>query len=150
MTIYTLAEFATPPHKNKYLLVIPNRCSRLVQPVSLRAITAEAVANATAPHRNLAYGALRRLMFENKKYFISRFSQHVRKILGIEDAFTTTYIPQTNFQVKIYPTGWDVYICIGKFGYRSQIRRIANCTPFKLVLLQPAHAIVMQSDPKDV
>lgn len=40
-----------------------------------------------------------------------------------------------------------MYNNILAYGYNTQIHRITNCTPLELVLRQPPHTIVMQSDP---
>lgn len=44
----------------------------------------------------------------------------------------------------------DVHTDILTYGYNTQIRRIANCTLFKLVLSQMPHAIVMQPNREGV
>ena len=149
VTIDTLGELIRTPRGNRFLLVITDRFSKIVRTVPLKSISAESVAKAFVTHWVMVYGPPLWLLSDNGKQFTARFFQHVCRILGIENLFTTTYHPQCNGQVERFnrtilaglrhfigdhPKEWDMYSDSLTYAYNTQVHRSTNCSPFELVL----------------
>ena len=162
VAIDLLGELIKTPRGNRFLLVISDRFSKLVRTVPMKTITAEAVAKAFVTHWVMAYGPPVWLLSDNGKQFTSRFFQHVCRILGVENLFTTTYHPQTNGQVERYnrtllsairtyvsdhPKDWDLFTDVITYSYNTQVHRVTSCTPFELVLSRPPSSLVLAPEP---
>lgn len=97
-----LASSSLLPAKNKFLLVVSDRLSKLVRTVPLLTVNAEAVFKTLVTHRVNAYGPPRRLLSGIRKQFTSKFFSHVRKMLATENVFTKMCQPQSNGQSERY------------------------------------------------
>ena len=135
--------------KNRYLLVISDRFTKLTQVVSLPRINAYTVAVAFCEAWVFKYGAPRSLLSDNGKQFVAQLFQSVCKILGVSNIFTATYHPQTNGQVERYnrtilsmlrnyvnehQSDWDEYVSALTYAYNTHVHRTTKTTPFSLVL----------------
>jgi transposase InsO family protein len=89
-------------HGNRFLLVITDRFSKLTSTVSLRVISALAVAKAFCEHWVFVYGTPRYALTDNGAQFAAKFFLEVCRELGIAKVFTTAYHPQTNGQFERY------------------------------------------------
>ena len=94
VTIDLLGELITTSQRNRFLLVIKERFSKLVRTVPLKRITAVVIARDFVRHWVLVYGPPALLLSDNARQFTARFFQDVCRILGIKNLFTTTYQPQ--------------------------------------------------------
>ena len=138
--------------KNRYLLVISDRFTKLTQVVALPRINAYTVAVAFCESWVFKYGAPKQLLSDNGKQFVAKLFQAVCKILGVSNVFTATYHPQTNGQVERYnrtilamlrnyvnehQNDWDHYAGALTYAYNSHVHRTTGTTPFSLVLSRP-------------
>ena len=86
----------TTGKRNRYLLVIADRYSKLTKTVTLKNITAATVARAFVEHWVFQFGPPAELLSDNGGQFTSKFFQQVCLILCIKKLFTSAYHPQTN------------------------------------------------------
>lgn len=127
-----LGELITTPRKNRWLLVITDRFTKLVCTVPLRRVSAAAVAKAFVHHWVFVYGPPLKVLADNGKQVTARLFQESFQILGIRNLFTTTYHPQTNGQVERFnrtilsalrhyvaehPKDWDLFTDALTFAY---------------------------------
>ena len=144
--------------KMRFLLVMTDRFTKLTQVVPLRTITALSVATAFVEHWVFKYGPPQTLVSDNGSQFASKFFQSVCAYLGIANAFTSTYHPQTNGQVERYnrtvlamlrsyvnehQSDWDEYATALTYAYNNAIHRSTGTTPFNLVLSNPPASFLM-------
>lgn len=107
--------------------------------VPLLCISAVAIAKAFVDNRILMYGSPRSLSSENEPLFMSKFFQHVCRILSVEKLFSATYHPQSNGQVERFsrtivealrhyvadnPIKLDLYTRIRTISYNMQIHNV--------------------------
>ena len=91
-----------PPSKsgNRHILVMTDRFTKLTQVVPMRKITADKVASAFCVHWVYKYGTPKETLTDNGPQFASKFLQETCQALGISNAFTSAYHPQTNGQAE--------------------------------------------------
>ena len=133
----------------RFILVIADRFTKLTQVVPLRKITAYDVAVAFVEHWVFKYGPPKTLLSDNGSQFVAHFFQRVCRILGTNNAYTTTYHPQTNGQVERFnrsllamlrcyvednPEDWCLMVHVLTFAYNMSVHRSTGTTPFELVL----------------
>ena len=162
VAIDILGPFIRTKNGNRYLLVIGDRFSKLTRTVPLRNITEAAVARAFTTHWAFCYGPPSILLSDNGKQFASRLFVHVCKIMGTNNAFTSTYHPQANGQVERFnrtilaalrhyvldnPRDWDEFTPALTYAYNTQIHRITGFSPFELTLSRPPPHLAIQSRP---
>lgn len=160
VSIDILGELPVTPRKNRYLLVISDRFSKLTKTVPLRGITATTVAQAFCTHWVFTYGPPVFLLSDNGAQFTSKFFQAVCKILGISNLFTTTYHPQCNGQVERFnrtilaalrhyigdnQREWDLYSDPLTFAYNATVHRVTGIAPFKLVLSRSPRPLSLEN-----
>jgi transposase InsO family protein len=87
-------------HRNRFLLVISDRFSKLTRTVPLRTITALVVAKAFCDAWVFSYRHPRYLLTDNGTQFNAKFFLAVFREIGIDKIFTTAYHSQTNGQVE--------------------------------------------------
>jgi RNase H-like domain found in reverse transcriptase/Integrase zinc binding domain/Integrase core domain len=85
---------------HQYLVIIPDRFSKLTRALPVQNVTAETVAIAFFNECRSMYGIPLVLLSDNGPQFASRFFQAVCATVGVEQLFTSTYHPQTNGQVE--------------------------------------------------
>ena len=149
MCIDIVGELLRSPRRNKYLLVIVDRFTKLVRTVPLKRITASEVARAFVNHWVFGYGPPAELIADNGKQFTSEFFLDVCRILNVHNAFTTTYHPQTNGQVERFnrtimsavrsyvnerPRDSDLYTSSITYAYNTKPQSSTSIAPFDLVL----------------
>lgn len=100
VAIDILGELPKTKRKNKYLLIISDRFSKLVRTVPMKRITAAAVAEAFVRDWTFVYGPPVYLLSDNGPQFTSKVFQEVCQILRVSNVFTTRYHPQCNGQVE--------------------------------------------------
>ena len=123
---------------NKYLVVITDRYSKLVQTVPLRTINAWNVAKVFCDHWVFVFGRPKYVLSDNGGQCISKFFQSVRNILGTPNLFTTASHPQTNGQVERFnrtilaglrhycpehAKDWDNFSNAITIGYNNTVHR---------------------------
>ncbi len=84
-------------------------------------------------------------------------------ILGVENLFTTTYLPQCNGQgerfnrtildawrhyVADHQHDWDLFSDAVTFAYNTQVHSVTKVSPFELVLSRPPNPLAIQPQPK--
>ena len=109
---------------NRFILVMTDRFTKLTQVVRLRRITAAVIAAAFCQHWVFKYGAPKETLTDNGSQFESKFLRETCQVLGVRNAFTSTYHPQTNGQTERFnrtltamlrcyvddnPQDWDRY-----------------------------------------
>ena len=97
-----LGEFITTRRRNKYLLVITDRFTKLTKTAPMKGISSAEVARTFIDNWVFNYGPPTELISDNGSCFASRFFLDVCRILSIKNHFTTTYHPQANGQVERY------------------------------------------------
>ena len=147
---------------NRFLLVISDRFSKLTRTVPMRNVTEAAVAKAFTTYWAFTYGTPSILLSDNGKQFASRLFVHVCRIMGTDNAFTSTYHPQTNGQVERFnrtllsalrhyvldhPRDWDEFTPALTYAYNTQIHRITGFSPFELTLSRPPPHLALQARP---
>ena len=136
----------------RFLLVLPDRFTKLTQAIPLRRIDAYTVAVAFVEHWIFKYGPPRTLISDNGKQFAAKFFQAVCSLLGLLNIFTSTYHPQTNGQVERYnrtilamlrnyvnehQDDWDRYATALTYAYTNHVHRSMGTTLFSSVLSRP-------------
>ena len=145
---------------HRYLLCITDRYSKMVRTITLKNITAAAVAKAFCEHWVFRYGPPAHLLSDNGGKFIAKFFQDVCTILGIQKLFTTAYHPQTNGQVERYNRtilaglrhfcsehgrDWDRFSHVITFAYNNKVHRATGLTPLDLVLTRPPKPLNLEN-----
>ncbi|MGH0053543.1 MAG: DDE-type integrase/transposase/recombinase [Sphaerochaetaceae bacterium] len=163
VAIDILGELIRSPRGNRYILVITDRFSKLVQTVPLKRITAAEIAKAFVNNWVFVYGPPKKLLSDNGTQFTSRTFQSICNILGIQNLFTTTYHPQANGQVERFnrtllaalrhyvadhPRDWEMFKGAVTYVYNTQPHTTTKIAPFELVLSKPPVPISVQSRPK--
>jgi len=143
----------------RYILVITDRYSKLVQTVPLTKITALSVAQAFCERWVFQYGPPEYLLSDRGTQFVSKFMQKVCKILGIRQAFTAAYHPQTNGQAERFnrtllaalrtfcgehPKQWGQFLQAIVYGYNSTYHRAIKMSPLQLILTIPPPLMALQ------
>ena len=95
-----LGEFITTRRRNKYLLVMTDRFTKLTKTAPMKGISAAEVARTFVDNWVFNYGPPTEVISDNGSCFASRFFLDVCRILSIKNHFTTTYHPQANGQVE--------------------------------------------------
>ena len=161
--IEILGELISMRRRNRYILVISNRLSKLIRTVPLKEITAVHIAQAFVHHCLFVYGPPVKFLSDNGKQFTARFFQNVCRILGMRDVFTTTYHPQANGQVERFsltptsalrmcvgehPDDWDLFSDAVTIAYNTQHHRITNIAPVELVFARALRSLALQAQPQ--
>ena len=148
--------------KNRYLLVISDRFSKMTQTVPLTKVTGLSVARAFCDKWMFPYGPPEQLLSDRGGQFTGNFFKSLCNIVGIRQAFTSAYHPQTNGQVERFNRtilagirafcseegrDWDLYTSALTYGYNSTVHRAIGMTPFELVLSQPPPHLSMSKLP---
>ena len=94
VTMYLLGPL--PPFK------CGQRFNKLSQVVAMKKTTAAIVAAEFCIHWLYKYGAPKETLNDNVSQFASKFLQETCQVLGISNAFTSAYLPQTNGQAERY------------------------------------------------
>jgi transposase InsO family protein len=82
---------------NLFLLVVPDRFSKLTRAYPLASTTADVVSKTFFDAWVAAgYGIPQVLLTENGTQFVSKFFQSFCRILGVKKVFTSAYRPSTN------------------------------------------------------
>ena len=162
VSIDLLGELITTKRKNRYLLVICDRFTKLVRTVPLTSISSAKVAAAFIKHWIFVYGPPVSVLSDNGKQFTARFFIDVCRILGIKNVFTTTYHPQANGQVERFnrtilsalrhyvaehPKDWDLFTDALTYAYNTQAHGSTMVAPFELVLSRPPPALSIEARP---
>ena len=136
----------------RFLLIVTDRFTKLAQVAPLKRITALNVARAFCEIWVFKYGPPKTLLSDNGRQFTSKFFQAVCRLLGINNAFTSAYHPQTNGQAERYnrtllaalrnyvdehQSDWDQYAAPLTYAYNCHVHRSTKTTPFDLVLSRP-------------
>ena len=165
VAIDILGPLLTSRRKNRYLLVIVDRFSKLVRTVPMRNETAATVARAFVTHWVFAYGPPLDLLSDNGPQFASRLFQETCTLLGIKNVFTTTYHPQCNGQaerfnrtilaslrtyVADHPNDWDLFTDALTYAYNTQPHKSTGTAPFELVLSRMPPSLVLRREPEMV
>ena len=152
LAIDILGPFPKTKTGKRFLLVITDCFSKLMQVVALRTITAYTVAVAFCEAWVFKYGVPRTLLSDNGPQFIAKFFHSTCLVLGITNLYTSAYHPQTNGQVERYTRtiasmlrsyvgehqdDWDVYVGPLTYAYNSHVHRTTRTTPVELVLSRP-------------
>lgn len=163
VAIDNLGELLRSSRGNRYILVITDRFSKLVQTAPLKRITAAEIAKAFVNNWVFVYGPPKKLLSDNGTQFTSLTFQSICKILGIQNLFTTTYHPQANGQVERFnrtllaalrhyvadhPRDWDMFTAAVMFAYNTQTHTTTKIAPFELVLSKPPMPISIQARPR--
>ena len=148
----------TTGKRNRYLLVIADRYSKLTKTVPLKNITAATVARAFVEHWVFHFGPPAKLLSDNGGQFTSKFFQQVCQILGIKKLFTTAYHPQTNGQVERFNRtllsglrhfcsehgrDWDQFSDAITYAYNTTVHRATNMSPMQFVFTRPLPSLVL-------
>jgi Integrase zinc binding domain/Integrase core domain len=96
VSIDLLGPLPKTAHRNRFLLVMTDRFSKLTRTVPLRSTTAYVVAKAFCELWVFTYGPPRHVLTDNGPQFAAKFFLAVCRELGIEKVFSSTYHPQTN------------------------------------------------------
>ena len=102
VSIYILGPLPKSRRGKRFLPVITDRFSKLTAVVRLRNVNAYSTAVAICEAWVFKYGPPRTLLSDNGKQFASRFFLSVCQLLGVTNAFTSAYHPQTNGHVERY------------------------------------------------
>ena len=136
----------------QYILVITDRFSKMTKVFPLRGISAYQVAKAFCSEWVYHYGQPAYLLSDRGTQFTSQFFKNVCKILGVKQAFTSAYHPQTNGQTERFNRtllaslrcfctehgrDWDAFLQAVAYGYNCTVHTATKCTPFELMLTQP-------------
>ena len=142
-----------------YILVITDRYSKMTAVHPLRNITALTCAKAFCEEWVFKYGQPALLLSDRGTQFVSQFFNHVCSILGIRQAFTSAYHPQTNGQVERFNRtllgalqcfcseqgrDWDQFIRAVAYGYNCTIHTSTGASPFDLMLTYPPPHLALQ------
>ena len=146
----------------RFLLVVTDRFTKLAQVAPLKRITALNVARAFCEIWVFKYGPPKTLLSDNGRQFTSKFFQAVCRSLGVNNAFTSAYHPQTNGQAERYnrtllaslrnyvddhQSDWDQYAGPLTYAYNCHVHRSTRTIPFDLVLSRPPPPFTLdQSD----
>ena len=152
MSIDILGPLPKSKRGKRFLLVITDRFTKLTTVVALRNINAYSVAFAFCEAWIFKYGPPRSVLSDKGKQFTSRFFQSVCQLLGLSNAYTSAYHPQTNGKVERYnrtilnmlrcyveehQADWDRYASALTYAYNDHVHRSTGTTPFGLVLSRP-------------
>ena len=163
VAIDILGELIRTPRRNRYLLVISDRYSKLVRTVPLKKISAIEVAKAFVHHWVFVYGPPALLLSDNGSQFTSKLFKEICNLLGTANVFNTTYHPQCNGQVERFnrtilaslrhyvgehPKDWDLFSDALTFAYNTQAHKSTNLAPFELVLSRPPPPVALQGEPQ--
>lgn len=150
----------TKKDKNRFVLVIGDRYSKVAQAVPLRKITAHHVAHAFFKHWILPYGVPLLVLSDNGSQFAAKFFQAVCAVLGMKQLFTSTYHPQTNGQIERFnrvilerllhyvnarQDDWDEHLGPIVLGYNSQVHASTGFSPFELALTRSSSVPVVET-----
>jgi hypothetical protein len=139
---------------NRFRLVITDRFSNLTCTVRLRSISAITVARDFFDQWVFVYGGPRYVLNDNGTQFNAKFFLSVCRELGIGEAFTAAYHPQTNGKVERfnrtilnslrgyvsqYQNNWYESTSAINFGYNLRIHSSLGLAPFELVLSRLPH-----------
>ena len=156
-----LGELVTTKRKNRYLLVICDRYTKLVRTIPLSSISSNKVTLAFIKHWVFVYGPPVSVFLSDNGKQLRLFVDTCR-VLGIKNVFTTTYHPQTNGQVERFnrtilsalrhyvaehPRDWDLFSDALTYAYNTQAHASTMLAPFELVLSRPPPAISIESRP---
>ena len=162
VSIDILGEIVTTKRKNRYLLVICDRYTKLVRTMPLSSISSNKLTLAFLEHWVFVYGPPVSVLSDNGKQFTARLFVDTCRVLGIKNVFTTTYHPQTNGQVERFnrtilsslrhyvaehPRDWDFFSDALTYAYNTQAHASTMLAPFELVLSLPPPAISIESRP---
>lgn len=86
--------------RNRLLLMISDRFSKLARAIPMKTILAANVAHTFVTHCLITYGPPICLFCRKWKHFNAKLFQDSFCLLGAENLFTTTYHPQANVQVE--------------------------------------------------
>ena len=138
-----------------------DRFSKLTRAVPVRSITARTVSKAFVQYWILAYGAPALLLSDNGPQLTSKLFQFVCTELGVRNAFTTAYHPQTNGQVERFnrtilaslrafvgdnPKAWPEFVGPITYAYNTQVHPSLGVTPFQLVLSKPPGSVIIRRE----
>ena len=159
-----LGELWTTKRGNKYLLVINDRCTKLVRTIPMRGITALDVAKAFCTHWAFAYGMPRTVLMDRGPQLASKFLQEVFRAMGVKAKYTTTYHPKANGQTERFnrtilsglrkyigdhPDDWDLYSDALTYSYNTQVHASTGFAPFELVLSRVPPDLVTEGPPSE-
>ena len=146
--------------KNRYLLVMTDRYTKLTRTVPLATATAFTVAKAFCEAWVYVYGPPESLLSDNGGEFNAKFFRAVCRTLGIRNVYITSYHPQTNGQVERYnrtlksalrkyiaedQKDWDLFGDSITYGYNTQVHPATNHSPFELTLARPPNPLAIES-----
>jgi hypothetical protein len=129
---------------NRFVLVMCDRFSKLVQTVALPSQTAEVISRVFVERWVAVYGIPEVILTDNGSNFGSRFFKIVTNILVIHQVFTTAYHTTTNGQAErmnaVIVDGinhciskqeeWDEYLATTTFAYNNKVHSTTGFTPF--------------------
>ena len=148
-----------------YIVVITDRYSKMTAVHPLRNIAASTCAKAFCDEWVFKYGQPSLLLSDRGTQFTSDFFNTVCYQLGIRQAFTSAYHPQTNGQVERFNRtllgalqcfcteqgrDWDQFIRAIAYGYNCTVHSSTGCSPFDLMLTYaPPHLELRKSEAVD-
>ena len=142
----------------EYILVITDRFSKMTKVHPLRGIGAYQVARAFCSEWVYHYGQPSMLLSDRGSQFTSTFFRNVCNILGVKQAFTSAYHPQTNGQTERFNRtlvaalrcfcsehgrDWDTFLQGVAYGYNCTVHTATRCTPFELMLTHPPRPLAL-------
>ena len=148
---------------NRYVLVIVDRFSKLVRTISLTSVDAVTVARAYVDGWIAIYGTPVVVLTDNGTQFRSKFMTCVNQLLGVKQAYTTSYHPSTNGQCERFnrelctkiahyaatQADWDLEIAIATKAYNDTVHSSTNFAPNELVLSRPSPPMALELDGDD-
>lgn len=147
--VYILGLLPRAKSGRRFFLVIRDRFTKLTQAIPLRLIDSYTVARSFAEEWVFKYGAPESVVTENGSQFTTELFFRVCQVMGIANAFTSTYHPHTNELTERYNRtilkmlrcyvgyhqgDWDEYVQVLTYAYNNGIQSSTNNTPFDLVL----------------
>ena len=146
---------------NRNLLVISDRYDKMTQTAPLANVTGLTVARAVCEKWVFPYGPPAYFLSYRGGQFTGKFFQNVFSILGIRNAYTSAYHPQTNGQVERFNRtilsalrslfteegkDWDTFSPGVTFGYNCTVHRAIGVTPYNLVLSCPPPNLCVENE----
>ena len=141
--------FKTTKNGNRYVLTIIDYFTNWVEAVSLKTISAEAVANAIFSLIITRHGCPSKLLTDQGTQFTSSLIGHLCKKFNIKKLQTSAYHPQSNGKVERFhrflknalsliskpdQTNWDEMLECVLFAHRLTTNRTINETPFFFII----------------
>ena len=160
ISIDVMGPLPTTSAGNKYLLVIVDRFSKLAAAVPLKKQDSDHTCSALLDRWFSYYGLPIAILSDDGSNFSSKFTQVFKKTLGVQQAFTTEYRPNTNGQVEALNATLadmlahsvtsekqlDRHVGAAVYSYNSTVHSSTGFTPFELSLVRAPEAYSKRPD----